>query len=120
MHECDRRRVRINAGRDHSVDTQGPGAEYTALVRTYCVGCHNDQLKTGGLSLQNLDVTNVPAHAPIWEKVARKLRSGEMPPSTVRSGRMPSWPERSRPIFRPHLTARRWRGRIPAARPCTD
>ena len=28
---------------------------------------------------------NVPAHAEVWEKVARKLRSGEMPPSTVRS-----------------------------------
>lgn len=64
---------------------QGPGAEYTALVRTYCVGCHNEQLKTGGLSLQNLDVTSVPEHAAIWEKVARKLRSGEMPPSNVRS-----------------------------------
>ncbi len=63
----------------------GPGTDYSALVRTYCVGCHNEQLKTAGLSLQNLDVTNVPAHAATWEKVARKLRSGEMPPSTVRN-----------------------------------
>jgi mono/diheme cytochrome c family protein len=59
-------------------------ADYTALVRTSCTGCHNDRLKTGGLSLQHLDLANVPEHAEVWEKVARKLRSGEMPPSTVR------------------------------------
>jgi mono/diheme cytochrome c family protein len=64
---------------------QRPGADYAVLVRTYCVTCHNDGLKTAGLSLQSLDVTNVPEHAPIWEKVARKLRSGEMPPSNVRA-----------------------------------
>jgi mono/diheme cytochrome c family protein len=63
-----------------------PGAsDYTALVGTYCVTCHNDTLKTGGLSLQSLALTDAPEHAAIWEKVARKLRSGEMPPSTVRS-----------------------------------
>ena len=62
----------------------GP-AEYTALVGTYCVGCHNDKLKTAGLSLQTIDLSDVPAQAAVWEKVARKLRSGEMPPSTVRS-----------------------------------
>jgi cytochrome c551/c552 len=59
-------------------------AESSGLVRTYCVSCHNDKLKTAGLSLQTLDLTDVPAHAEVSEKVARKLRSGEMPPSTVR------------------------------------
>jgi len=63
--------------------TQAP-PEYTALVRTSCTGCHNDRLKIAGLSLQNLDLAAVPEHADVWEKVARKLRSGEMPPSTVR------------------------------------
>ena len=52
---------------------------------TYCVTCHNDRLKTAGLSLQTLELANVPAHAQVWEKVVRKLRSGEMPPPTVRS-----------------------------------
>ena len=41
--------------------------------------------KTGGLTLQTLSIANLPEHADVWEKVARKLRSGEMPPSTVRS-----------------------------------
>ena len=59
--------------------------ETANLIGTYCVSCHNDRAKTGGLSLQTLSITNLPEHGDVWEKVARKLRSGEMPPSTVRS-----------------------------------
>ena len=66
-------------------DAAVPAPELSALVRTYCVTCHNDRSKTAGLSLQSLDVANVPQDARVWEKVARKLRSGEMPPSTVRN-----------------------------------
>ena len=47
----------------------------------YCVTCHNQRLKTGGLTLDTLNVDNVPAHAEVWEKVIRKLRSGSMPPA---------------------------------------
>jgi hypothetical protein len=72
------------AARGRPRDGHPPAAEYATLVSTYCVTCHNDRLKTAGLSLQNLDLANVPEHAPVWEKVARKLRSGEMPPATVR------------------------------------
>ena len=49
-------------------------ADSSKLIGTYCVSCHNDKLKTAGLSLQTLDLTDVPAHAEVWEKVARKLR----------------------------------------------
>jgi hypothetical protein len=59
--------------------------EYSTFVVTYCVACHNDRLKTGGLSLENMDLADVADRADVWEKVARKLRSGEMPPTTVRS-----------------------------------
>jgi mono/diheme cytochrome c family protein len=62
-----------------------PAPELASLVKTYCVSCHNDKLKTADLSLQSVDLTNVPGHGQIWEKVARKLRSGEMPPANVRS-----------------------------------
>ena len=53
----------------------------------------------------------MPEHADVWEKVARKLRSGEMPPSTVRSRpdaehrrrvRGVSWKRRSTARRRPH------------------
>jgi mono/diheme cytochrome c family protein len=51
-----------------------------ALLDTYCVTCHNQRLKTAGLTLDTLDVTNVGADAEAWEKVVRKLRAGTMPP----------------------------------------
>ena len=54
---------------------------YRAALDQYCVTCHNQRLRTGGLSLDNIDLTNVPVNAEIWEKVIRKLRSGTMPPS---------------------------------------
>jgi mono/diheme cytochrome c family protein len=51
-----------------------------ATIDRYCVGCHSDQLKTGGLSLQNADLAHTPEHAETGEKVIRKLRVGAMPP----------------------------------------
>ncbi len=53
---------------------------YRPLLTKYCVGCHNDRLKTAGLTLDKADLTNVPQGAEVWEKVIRKLRSGAMPP----------------------------------------
>jgi uncharacterized protein DUF1592/uncharacterized protein DUF1588/uncharacterized protein DUF1585/uncharacterized protein DUF1587/uncharacterized protein DUF1595 len=52
-----------------------------ALLDRYCVTCHNERLKTAALTLDTLDVTNVGAHADVWEKVVRKLRGGLMPPA---------------------------------------
>ena len=51
-----------------------------ALVNRYCATCHNEKLKTGGLTLENLDLSNVSAHAETLEKMIRKLRTGSMPP----------------------------------------
>jgi len=51
-----------------------------ALVKRYCATCHNEKLKTGGLTLENLDLSNVSAHAETLEKVIRKLGTGSMPP----------------------------------------
>jgi cytochrome c553 len=52
-------------------------------ITTYCVTCHNDRLKTGGLALDRPDLANVAAHADVWEKVIRKVRTGMMPPAGV-------------------------------------
>ena len=52
-----------------------------ALLNRYCIGCHNQRTRTANLALDTLDVTNVGAHPAAWEKVARKLRAGVMPPS---------------------------------------
>ncbi len=55
--------------------------EVRALLNKYCVTCHNQRLKTGGLVLDTADLTQVPARADLWEKVIQKLRSGTMPPA---------------------------------------
>jgi cytochrome c551/c552 len=52
-----------------------------AVIDKYCVTCHNAKLKTAGLQLDTADPDHVGQHADLWEKVARKLRTGEMPPA---------------------------------------
>ena len=54
------------------------------LLNTYCITCHNERAKTGGLALDKLDIQHVGENAETWEKVVRKLRSGMMPPSGAR------------------------------------
>jgi hypothetical protein len=61
-----------------------PGDQHTATLDQYCVTCHNQRLKTGGLALDALDVGHVSANAETWEKVVRKLRLGVMPPQSAR------------------------------------
>ena len=50
------------------------------VLDKYCVTCHNERLKTAGLLLDKMDVDHVGDGAEMWEKVARKLRTHEMPP----------------------------------------
>jgi cytochrome c551/c552 len=56
----------------------------TALIKQYCVTCHNDRAKTGGLSLVAFDVARAAEHAELTEKMIRKLRVGMMPPAGAR------------------------------------
>ena len=50
------------------------------LVKQYCVGCHNDKMKTGGLTLASFDPAHPEQDADTAEKMIRKLRLGMMPP----------------------------------------
>ena len=52
-----------------------------ALLDRYCVACHNARLQTAGLELDTADVDHVAGDPELWEKVARKLRAGAMPPA---------------------------------------
>jgi hypothetical protein len=52
-----------------------------ALLDKYCVGCHNQRLKTAGLMLDKIDVQSIPPGSETWEKVIRKIRGGSMPPA---------------------------------------
>ncbi|HEV8416167.1 MAG TPA: DUF1592 domain-containing protein [Bryobacteraceae bacterium] len=51
-----------------------------ALVNRYCVGCHNQRLKTAKLELDRLELTHPEKDALTWERAIRKLRGGMMPP----------------------------------------
>ena len=50
------------------------------MLDQYCVGCHNDKLKTANFSLEKADLTIAGDHPEIWERVIRKMRAGMMPP----------------------------------------
>jgi hypothetical protein len=50
------------------------------MVKQYCLTCHSEKLKTGGLSLEGLNPADAGAHPDVWEKVVLKLRGGMMPP----------------------------------------
>src|SRR3954463_13347962 len=57
-----------------------------ALIDQYCMSCHSDRLKTGGLALSTLNLdapTATDASAEVAEKVIRKLRGGLMPPAST-------------------------------------
>src|SRR5256885_335021 len=76
--------VLSSVGIAHRQTPSSPAAGFEsprALVDQYCVGCHNDTLKTAGVSLRAVDFTKAGDHADVLERVLRKVRSGEMPPA---------------------------------------
>src|SRR5574339_314846 len=56
------------------------GTTPVGLVDQYCIGCHSERGKAGGLTLAGVDL-NDAHNAEIAEKVIRKLRGGLMPPA---------------------------------------
>ena len=55
-------------------------ASQNALVKQYCSSCHNDRMKTGGLTLVEFDAAHAEQKPEVAEKMIRKLRAGMMPP----------------------------------------
>src|ERR1700730_7801122 len=68
-----------------------PTATQRQFLDRYCASCHNEKLKTGGLSLVQVDLSKRGAQSELWEKVLRKLHTGVMPPPN-----MPQPPEADR------------------------
>ena len=50
------------------------------MVNKYCVGCHDADVKKGGLDLERISRDDVSRHSEEWEHVIRKLRARQMPP----------------------------------------
>jgi hypothetical protein len=74
--------VRPAAAVQGPVET-GPAA-HAAVINTYCIPCHGDRTRSGGLSLEGADLVDIPNRAETWEKVIRKVRAGMMPPPGAR------------------------------------
>jgi len=70
----------IGAQQPVAPDSSSSALTYRATVTKYCVTCHNDRTKTGGLALDTMDFDNIPAGAAVWEKSLKKMRVGMMPP----------------------------------------
>ena len=63
------------------IGPQASESPQRTLINQYCVACHNDRLKSGGLTLTALNLDDPHQSAEIGEKVIRKLRGGLMPPA---------------------------------------
>ena len=70
----------VGAGAPRAEPAGAAPAGHRQLLDRYCVACHDDRLRTGGLSLEGIDLADVAAEAAVWEKVVAKLRAGAMPP----------------------------------------
>src|SRR5687767_7899943 len=54
---------------------------HDAVIKRYCIGCHNSKIKQSEFSLENLQIHNAGRNPEAWEKVVRKLRGRYMPPA---------------------------------------
>jgi mono/diheme cytochrome c family protein len=53
--------------------------DHKKMLMQYCTACHNDRLKTAGMSVVPLDANNLQANQATWEKILRRVSLGEMP-----------------------------------------
>src|SRR5262249_22767872 len=56
-------------------------SEIGATLSKYCLGCHNDRLRTADLTFEKADLSPDAGQAQVWENVVRKLHSRSMPPA---------------------------------------
>ena len=66
----------------HAGDPAAPSQ--AAILRQYCVGCHNARTQAGQLPLAAFAVANPEHSSEVAEKMIRKLRAGLMPPPGAR------------------------------------
>jgi cytochrome c551/c552 len=59
-------------------------AAENTLVASNCATCHDDEAKTGGMSLEHFDAARIEQNADLAERMIKKLRAGMMPPPTVK------------------------------------
>ena len=76
--------VKISAQQSNAASAgPSPTSSQRQFLDRYCATCHNEHLKTGGLSLVQVDLSRPGAQPELWEKVVRKLHTGVMPPPNM-------------------------------------
>src|SRR3954453_16511095 len=68
----------------HKTTPPPAAAPQPDLTKQYCIGCHSEKGKAGGLSLVSFDPARADQSADVAEKVIHKLRLGMMPPPGAR------------------------------------
>jgi len=66
----------LTDGQDQPENRNSP----QATVNRYCLGCHNDKLKSGNFNWAHIDLDHPAQSAAEVEKAVRMLRAGMMPP----------------------------------------
>ncbi|HJU42933.1 MAG TPA: DUF1592 domain-containing protein [Vicinamibacterales bacterium] len=64
-----------------SAAAESAASDTRALLNTYCITCHNQRTKTGGLALDDVDTAAPHANPELWERVIARLRAESMPPT---------------------------------------
>ena len=66
-----------------AVASVSASSNHRQVLDKYCVTCHNERAKTGGLNLERIDPSRPAADPEVWEKVVRKVYTGTMPPPNM-------------------------------------
>ena len=77
--------------RTQSLPAQTPGGSQKALEQSFdqtikpffaqnCIKCHNTDLSTAGIRVDQLDASFEDRQIPTWEAILRRVRGGSMPP----------------------------------------
>ena len=80
----------LTASQSSSAPQTAPAAaqlrpmQQLATITQYCVGCHNDRAKIGGVSFEGVTADSIGQRAEVFEKAVRKLRGRVMPPPGAR------------------------------------
>src|ERR1044071_2219213 len=67
-----------------AAQTAPASAQELTTINQYCVTCHNDRAKVGGLSLEGVTPESIGQRAEVFEKAGRKPRGRVMPPPGAR------------------------------------
>src|SRR5882724_759047 len=50
------------------------------FLKQNCGGCHNADLNTAGVNVEQLDAKMEDRHLAMWESIRRRVRAGTLPP----------------------------------------